>query len=180
MQKTVNKLSLQVDKHQKQLAKLPAHVEIQESTAASDLSSAGKEVSKWFNLSSSYICNSNNFNAKNLNYVGKWLVCGRHVNRLKLATALVQPTPVAMALKLMACLFTKAELVNGNPSGITNSKVEQRQKTIKKLDPTILHYIEGNVMHWLAKIKWHVVVQWYQYRVPVHQEGIISMTESDK
>ena len=75
------------------------------------------------------------------------LVCGRHVNRLQLATALVQPTPIAMALKLMACLFTKTELVNGNPSGITNSKDEQRQKTIKKLDPTILRYIEGSIMY---------------------------------
>ena len=53
-------------------------------------------------------------------------VCGRQVNKLKLANALVQPTPSAMALKLMACLFT-----NGNPSGKSKSKDERRQKTIK-------------------------------------------------
>ena len=48
-----------------------------------------------------------------------------------------------MALKLMACLFTKDELVNGNPSGESKSKDERRQKTIKKLDSTVLRYIEG-------------------------------------
>ena len=58
-------------------------------------------------------------------------VCGRQVNRLKLANALVQPTPSAMALKLMICLFSKEELVNGNPSGISKSKNERRQKQFK-------------------------------------------------
>ena len=33
----------------KKLAKMPAHVEIEESTAALDLTSVGKEVSKWLN-----------------------------------------------------------------------------------------------------------------------------------
>ena len=42
----MNKISLQVDEHQKQLAKMPAHVEIEESTAALDLTSVEKEVSK--------------------------------------------------------------------------------------------------------------------------------------
>ena len=70
-------------------------------------------------------------------------VCGRQVSKLKLANALVQPNPRAMALKLMACLFTKEELVNGNPSGETSSKSEQRKRTIQKLDTSIMGYIEG-------------------------------------
>ena len=65
---------------------------------------------------------------------------------MKLANALVQPTPSAMALKLMACLFTKEELVNGNPSGISKSKNERRQKTIQKLDTAVLRYIEGKLI----------------------------------
>ena len=71
------------------------------------------------------------------------MICGRKVNRLKLANALVQPTPSAMALKLMACLFTKEELVNGNPSGESKSKDERRQRTINELESTVLRYIEG-------------------------------------
>ena len=43
----------------------------------------------------------------------------------------------------MACLFTKEELVNGNPSGETSSKSEQRKMTIQKLDTSIMRYIEG-------------------------------------
>ena len=65
-------------------------------------------------------------------------ICGRSVNKLKLATALIQPTPQQMALKLMNALFTKEELVNGTPTGSTTSKEARRIETVKKLDPAIL------------------------------------------
>ena len=65
------------------------------------------------------------------------------MDRLKLATALVQPTPVSMALKLMSCIFTKKELINGNPSGISKSSDQQRRSTIQKLDTGLLRYVEG-------------------------------------
>ena len=72
------------------------------------------------------------------------LICGQEVNRLKLATALVQATPAQMALKLMGCMFTKQEIANGTPTGTTTSKDERRIKTVQKLDPAIMKFIEGN------------------------------------
>ena len=71
------------------------------------------------------------------------VVCGRKISKLRLATALIQPTPSAMALKLMSCIFTKQELTNGTPSGTTTSKDERRVKTVQKLDPSVMQYIEG-------------------------------------
>ena len=32
------------------------------------------------------------------------IICGREINKLKLATAMIQMTPAQMALKLMACM----------------------------------------------------------------------------
>lgn len=45
----------------------------------------------------------------------------------------------------MSCIFTAEELVNGNPSGHTNSKDESRIKTIQKLDPERIKFINGKV-----------------------------------
>lgn len=47
-----------------------------------------------------------------------------------------------MALKLMGCIFTSKELVNGNLSDHTKSKDVARQKTIKPLDKEKMKYIE--------------------------------------
>ena len=48
-----------------------------------------------------------------------------------------------MALKLMSYFFTKHELTNGTPLGTTTSKDERRVKTVQKLNPSIMQYIEG-------------------------------------
>ena len=48
------------------------------------------------------------------------------------------------ALQLMSALFTAEEMVNGNPSRITNSKDETRRRTIKPLDASRIQYIKGN------------------------------------
>ena len=53
-------------------------------------------------------------------------VCGVMVNRIKLADALMQSAPNKVALKLLSVLFTDKELVNGNLSGVTTSKSEER------------------------------------------------------
>ena len=59
-----------------------------------------------------------------------------------LANALCQKDAGSMALKLMGCIFTSKELVNGNLSGYTKSKDVARQKTIKPLDKEKMKYIE--------------------------------------
>lgn len=64
----------------------------------------------------------------------------------KLANAKLQSDPGTAALKLMDCVFTTEEMVNSNPSGITKSKDSTRKKTIKRLDPTKMQYIDGNVL----------------------------------
>lgn len=73
------------------------------------------------------------------------LICGHVVDRLKLQSAKLQAEPSKCALQLMGCLFTAEELVNGNPSGNTNSKDELRKRTIKKLDPSRIKYIHGEL-----------------------------------
>ena len=56
------------------------------------------------------------------------------------------------ALQLLDCLFDTTELVNGNPSGQTNSKDPTRQKTIKRLDPERINYICGKYVATVAKL----------------------------
>ena len=73
-------------------------------------------------------------------------VCGVMVNRIKLADALMQSAPNKVALKLLSVLFTDKELVNGNLSGVTTSKSEERLTSIKKLDAKRVAYIKGNVV----------------------------------
>ena len=62
---------------------------------------------------------------------------------IRLAHAKLQEDAKSCALKLMTCLFTTSELVNGNPSGNTNSKDESRRDTIVPLNPAKLKYIYG-------------------------------------
>ena len=69
------------------------------------------------------------------------------VDLVKLANAKLQSDPGTAALKLMDCVFTTAELVNSNPSGVTKSKDPARQKTIKPLDPRKIIYIDGMHLH---------------------------------
>jgi hypothetical protein len=71
------------------------------------------------------------------------IICGREINKLKLATAMIQTTPGQMALKLMACMFSKEEIVNGTPTGTTTSKEERRIRTVQQLDPAVMEFIEG-------------------------------------
>lgn len=52
--------------------------------------------------------------------------------------------PSKAALKLLACLYAPEELVNGNPTGSTNSKDLKRVATICKLDPERMKYLKGS------------------------------------
>lgn len=70
-------------------------------------------------------------------------ICGHSIDRLKLQAAKLHSDPAKHALQMMGCLFTIEEMVNGNPSGVTNSKDDQRKRTIKKLDPNRIKYIHG-------------------------------------
>ena len=76
---------------------------------------------------------------------GTTIVCGRKVNKLKLATAMMQSILAQMALKFVACMFSK-EIVNSTPSGKTTSTDERRIKTVKLLDPAIMQFIELTVI----------------------------------
>ena len=67
----------------------------------------------------------------------------KDVDPVKLAHAKLQPDAGNAALKLMNCVFTTEELVNGNPSGITKSKDPTRQRTIRPLDGAKMKYING-------------------------------------
>lgn len=70
-------------------------------------------------------------------------ILGHTTDKVKLQAAKLHSEPSKCALSLMSCLFSDKELVNGNPSGKTNSKDEDRQKSIKKLDPGRIKYIRG-------------------------------------
>lgn len=62
---------------------------------------------------------------------------------LRLAKAKLCASAEAAALKLMDCVFSTEELVNGNPSGKTKSHDSSRQQTIRMLDPAKMRYIDG-------------------------------------
>ena len=53
------------------------------------------------------------------------------------------PEAPQAALKMMDCLFTTEELLNGNPSGRTKSSDPNRRATIRVLDPAKIKYING-------------------------------------
>lgn len=59
---------------------------------------------------------------------------------MRLANAKLQSDPGSAALKLMDCIFSTKEMVNGNPSGVTRST---RQRTIQALDPEKMRFIDG-------------------------------------
>ena len=69
-------------------------------------------------------------------------ICGQKIDRLLLQNTKLQSNPCSSPLKLLGCLFSH-ELMNGNPSGITNSMKESRRKSIQKLDPAKTNYIRG-------------------------------------
>lgn len=71
------------------------------------------------------------------------MISGKEVDELKLQQAKLNPDAAKCALQMMAALFTTEEMVNGNPSGFTNSKDEARRRTIKRLDPSRMLYIKG-------------------------------------
>ena len=148
MQKKLNKLAVQVKRHQQILSRPAASTncrsdESQNNSQASvDGSVCVVQEVELINITV-ILCKCTKIGWSTLNLQNDVTVRGRQINKLKLATALLQPTPVAMALKLMMCLFTKEELVNGTPSGTTTSKYERRQRTVKKLDPVVMGYIEG-------------------------------------
>ena len=78
------------------------------------------------------------------------------VPRLKLAQAKLVNDPPRAALKLLACLFSAEELVNGNPTGLTNSKDPHRQETIKKLGPQRMSSIHGTYIHTVFTVQFHL------------------------
>jgi hypothetical protein len=67
------------------------------------------------------------------------------VDQVRLQNAKLQSDAGGAALKLMDCLLSTEEMVNGNPSGVTRSKDAARQKTIKRLDPEKMRYIDSKL-----------------------------------
>ena len=74
----------------------------------------------------------------------------RGIDQLKLASAKLQSTASNAALKLMDCVFTTDEMVNGNPSGQTNSKDPVRKRTICALDTRKMKFISGAFQNYLS------------------------------
>ena len=70
-------------------------------------------------------------------YQDNVLIGGQKVDRIKLQAAKLQTDATKCALQLASCLFNLEELINGNPSGVTNSKDEVRKQTLEKLDRSI-------------------------------------------
>ena len=67
------------------------------------------------------------------------------MDKLRLANAKLQAEPGNAALKLMDCVFSVEEMVNGNPSGVTKSKDDDRKKTIKPLPAEKMKFINGTL-----------------------------------
>ena len=70
-------------------------------------------------------------------------IFGHKTDKIKLQAAKLHNDSSKCALQLLSCMFSDEELVNGNPSGMTNSKDEGRKSTITKLDPRRMQYIQG-------------------------------------
>ena len=70
------------------------------------------------------------------------------IDAVRLANAKLQPDAGSAALKLMDCLFSTTEMVNGNLSGVTRSKDETRQRTICALDPQKMRCIDDYLYWW--------------------------------
>ena len=83
---------------------------------------------------------------------------------MRLANAKLQADASSAALKLMDCVFSTEEMVNSNPSGVTRSKDETRQKTIRPLDSRKMRYIDSMFMQlfccsWLSLFNFSGVLQ---------------------
>lgn len=70
---------------------------------------------------------------------------GHVADCIRSQSAKLNTDPSKYAVQLMSCLFSIDEMVNGNPSGVTNSKDEGRRNSIKKLDPQRMKYIHGMI-----------------------------------
>ena len=62
----------------------------------------------------------------------------------------MQSDPGNAALKLMDCVFSAEEMVNGNPSGVTKLKDTNRKETIKPLDAEKMKFINGMFLGFVA------------------------------
>jgi hypothetical protein len=89
------------------------------------------------------------------------------VDQVRLQNAKLQSDAGGAALKLMDCLFSTEEMVNGNPSGVTRSKDAARQKTIKRLDPEKMRYIDS-----ILQEKWGVTTMNKEIRRKMTQKCI--------
>ena len=69
------------------------------------------------------------------------------VDNLKYQSAILPKDAGKCALQLLDCLFDTTELVNGNPSGQTNSKDPARKLSIRQLDPDRMKYIYGKCIY---------------------------------
>lgn len=69
----------------------------------------------------------------------------RKVDKLRLTNAKLLPDFGSAALKLIDCLFTEEEMVNGNPSGNTKSSDPIRKASIFPLDSHRMQYIYGKI-----------------------------------
>ena len=74
------------------------------------------------------------------------------VDAVRLANPKLQPDAGSAALKLMDCIFSTTEMVNGNPSGATCPKDATRQRTIRTLDPQRLRYIDGMTTNYTGAV----------------------------
>ena len=60
---------------------------------------------------------------------------------LKLANAKEKSDPGKAALKLMDCIFSTKEMVNGSPSGVTKSKDPLRKRIVQTLSPDKMKFM---------------------------------------
>ena len=105
------------------------------------------------------------------------MIYGHKVDRLKLQSAKVQGEASKCALQLMSCLFSAEELVNGNPSGNTNSKDEMRRKTIQKLDPKRIQYISGMYNTFVCILLPWIYLDYIEKKWPNSFDKVLKMTQ---
>ena len=75
------------------------------------------------------------------------MIHGKKVDQLKLQQAKFNPDEAKCALQLMSILFDPEELVNGNPSGFTNSKDEATPYYQKVRSQKNAVYKRYNIIH---------------------------------
>ena len=69
------------------------------------------------------------------------------MDQLKFTNAKLQSDPDLCVLKMIDCLFSMEELVNGNPSGVTKSQDVNRKATVEVLDPEWMKVTWGMFMY---------------------------------